>query len=89
MDMISYFENKDVLLGGEIVNPLEKDSANSIIGSVSNNNTEALTQQRENSSQENEISDLSGGNTIPRQDRLFGLMKFLLCTLGSTGPNIP
>ena len=51
------FENKDVLLGTENVNPMMRELANSTIGSISNNDTDALSQQRGNSSQDNEIRD--------------------------------
>ena len=45
MDML------DVLLGSENVNPIERELANIINGSISNNDTEAFSQQRRNSSQ--------------------------------------
>ena len=51
------FENKDVLLGTGNVNPMMRELANSTIGSISNNDTDALSQQRGNSSQDNEIRD--------------------------------
>ena len=46
-------------------------------GSISNNDTEALYQQRESSSQENDNRDFSGENTTPRQDRLFESIEIL------------
>ena len=60
-----------ILLGNEIINQIDRELANIICGSISNNDIEALSQQREKSSQENEIRDFSGEKTIPRQDGLF------------------
>ena len=74
-DMVSDFENIDVLSSSENANPIERILASTINGFISNNDTEALSQQRRNSSQENEIRDFSDENTIPRKDRLFGSRK--------------
>ena len=54
---------------------MERELANTIIGSISNNDTEAVSQQRGNSLQEKEIRDFSSGNTIPRQNRLLEYME--------------
>ena len=60
MDMRTVFENIDVLLGSKNVNPIEKEIANTIKGSISNNDTEVFFHQRGNSSQDNETGDFSG-----------------------------
>ena len=46
MDMMSDFENMDLFLGSENVNLIERELAYTISGSVSNNDTESLSQQR-------------------------------------------
>ena len=73
MDMRSDFENMDVSLGYENVNPIERELANTINGSISNNDNgvESDSHFRGNSSNENEIKDFSHENTISRQDRIF------------------
>ena len=40
-DMMSDFENKDVLFGNENVNSIERELANTINGSISNNDVES------------------------------------------------
>ena len=71
MDMRSDFENMDVLLGYENVNPIERELANTINGSIRNNGVESDSHFRGNSSNENEIKDFSHENTIRRQDGIF------------------
>ena len=51
-DTVFELDNMDVLLGSENANPIERKLANTINGSIIHKDTEALTQQRENSSQE-------------------------------------
>ena len=70
MDMMSDFENMDVLLGNGNVNPIERELANTINGSTNNNGVESDSKFRGNSSDENEIRDFSHENTVPRQDRI-------------------
>ena len=71
----------DVLLGSENVNRIERELANIINDSISNNDTDAFSQQRGNFSQENLIADFSGEKTIPRHDRLVVSMKYSHMTL--------
>ena len=73
--MLSDYENIEVLLGSEIVIPMERGIANTINVSVSHKYTEGVSQRRGNSSQENEIGDFNGENTIPSQDRLLESME--------------
>ena len=68
MHMMSGFENMDVLLANENVNPIERELANTINGSISNKGVESDWHFRGNSSNENEVRDFSHGTTIPRQD---------------------
>ena len=70
MDMMSDSENMDVLLGNENVNPIERELANAINGSINNNGVESDSKFRGNSSDENEIRDFSQENTVPRQERI-------------------
>ena len=53
MDMMSAFENLEVLLCSENTFPTERELANTNNDSINNNNTDAFSQQRGNSSQEN------------------------------------
>ena len=75
MDMLTDFENMDVLLGSKNVNPNERELANTINGSTSHNDTETFSQQKGNPSPKDVIIDFSGENTIPRQDRLLESME--------------
>ena len=78
MDMLSYFENMDVLLRSENTNPIERELSNTIDCSASNNDTEVVfSQLKENSSQENGLRDFSGKKSIPRQDRLFECIEII------------
>ena len=43
MDLLSDFDNTDVVLGGENTNPTERELANFINGSVSHKDTEAFS----------------------------------------------
>ena len=50
MDMMSDFENMDVLLESGNANPIERDLANTINGSIGNNDLESDWHIRTNSS---------------------------------------
>ena len=65
--MMPDFKNMDVLLCNANANPLERELANTNKSSISINDTEAFSQQRGNSSQENEVRGFSGENTIPKE----------------------
>ena len=56
MDLLSDFENMDVILGDENSNPIEQELANSVNGFTSRNDTEASL-NRGNLSQENKLRD--------------------------------
>ena len=68
-------ENMDALLGSEKVNSIERELANIMNSSTCNKDTEAFSQQRGNFSQEKEIRDFSGENTVPRNGRLLETME--------------
>ena len=75
MDLLSNFDNMDVVLGDENSNPIERELAIIINGSVGQNDTEVLSNNTGNSSQENEITDFNVKKEIPRQDRLVESME--------------
>ena len=74
MDIISYLDNLDIMLGNENINPIERELANAIGELTAHYDIESNVQERENTSQENDLSDFSHENMIPRQDRLFESM---------------
>ena len=55
MDLLSVFENMDLILGDGNSNPIERELANSINGSTGGNDTEASFNNSGNSSQVNRI----------------------------------
>ena len=67
MDMMSGFEIMAVLLASENANPLERELAYIINGSVSNNDIESNSHIRTNPLDENGIKSFS---QLPRQDRI-------------------
>ena len=70
MDMMSDFENMDVILGSINVNPIERELSNVIGNSVSHCDIESNSQPREDDSRENGFGYYAHENIIPRQDRL-------------------
>ena len=69
MDLLSDFENMDVILADGNSNPIERELVNPINASTSRNDTEASSTNRGNSSQENEIRDFSVENEFHRRDK--------------------
>ena len=69
MDMISEFENMDVLLGNETTNPLERESANTSNGSIGNNDLESDLHFRIIASEGNKIRNFGRVGEPLRQDR--------------------
>ena len=57
MDILSDYENLDVMLGDENINSIERELASTINGSASRNDTDAFSHLRGLSSQENGIRD--------------------------------
>ena len=57
MDLMSDFENMNILLRNENANPTERELANTINGSVGNNDLESDLHIRKNSSDGNEIKN--------------------------------
>ena len=56
MDMMNDFENMDVLLGNENPNVIERELANTMNGSISNNGLESDSHIRGNPYEENEMT---------------------------------
>ena len=70
MDMMSDFENMDVMIGNENTNPIERELSN-IIGKVENNqDIESNPQSARYESHENEFGHYVHENVIPKQDRV-------------------
>ena len=69
MDMMSDFENMDVILGSDNVNPIERELSNVTGNSESHCDDESNLQPRENDARENGFGHCVNENTIPRQDR--------------------
>ena len=69
LDMVSDFENMDVILGSSNVNPIERELSNVIWNSESHCDIESNSQPREDDSRENGFGHYVHENTIPRQDR--------------------
>ena len=75
MDMMYDFDNMGILLGNENANPLERELANAIEGSINNEETESNSHLSGNTSQGNEIRHFDHEDTISRQDRLLETME--------------
>ena len=69
MDMMSDFENMDVLLGTDNINPIERELSNVIEDSENHCDTESNLQFRENNPQRNGFGHYVYENIIPGQDR--------------------
>ena len=68
-DLMSDFDNMDVMIGNENINPTERELANTIEGSANHYDAESNSHTMRNSSQENEIIEFDHKNTVPKQDR--------------------
>ena len=55
MEMMSEFDNKDVTIGNEIFNPIERELDNTIEGSANHYDAESNSLPMRNSSHENEF----------------------------------
>ena len=69
MDMMSDFENLDVMLGNDNVNPIERELSNVIGNSESHYDDELNSHPMENDFGENGFGHHVRENTIRRQDR--------------------
>ena len=70
MDMMSDFENMDVMIGNENTNPIDREHSN-MIGNVGNNqDIESNPQSARYESHENEFGHYVHENVIPRQHRV-------------------
>ena len=70
MDMMSDFENMDVMLGNDNANAIERELSNVIGNSDNHCDAASNLQSRENDSHENDFGHFVHENMIPRQDRL-------------------
>ena len=75
MDMMSEFENMDVILGNDKANSIERNLSNVIGNSGSQCDNESNLQSRENDSHENGFGHYVHENMIPRQDRFHETME--------------
>ena len=71
MDMLSDFDNLDVMLGNENMNPIERELGNTIGDSTVQYDTEVNQHLMKNFSHENEIENTDYGNKVPRPDGVF------------------
>ena len=69
MDMMSNFENTDVILGSSNFKSIERELSNAIGNSESHCNIEFNSQPREDDFGENGFGQYVHENIIPRQDR--------------------
>ena len=67
--MMSDFENMDVVLGSDNVNPIERELSNVIGTTESHCENESNSQFRESNSHENGFGHYVHENMIPRQNR--------------------
>ena len=69
MDMMSDFENMDVILANDNINPIKRELSNVIGNSENHWDTESKPQFRENTSQGNRIGYYVHENILPGQHR--------------------
>ena len=70
MDMMSDFENADVMIGNGNINPIERELSD-MIGNVGNDqDIESNLQSSRYETHENEFGHYAHENVIPRQDRV-------------------
>ena len=72
---MSDFDNMDLMIGNDSINPIETELANILERSAIHYETEPESLSRRNSSQENELRDFGLENTIPRKDRFLESME--------------
>ena len=70
MDMMSDFENMDVMIGNENTNPIERELSNKIGNGVNDQDIESNPQSSRYETHENELGHYAHENAIPRQDRV-------------------
>ena len=75
LDMMSDFENMNVMLGNNSINTIERELSN-VIGNTGNHrDTEPNIHQEENETHENGFRHFAHENEIPRQDRFHETME--------------
>ena len=70
MDMMSDFENMNVMIGNENTNPIERELSNMIGNGVNDQDIESNPQSSRYETHENELGHYAHENAIPRQDRV-------------------
>ena len=70
MDMMSDFENMDVMIGNENTNPIKRDFSNMIGNVVNDQDIESNPQSSPYETHENEFGHYARENAIPRQDKV-------------------
>ena len=66
MDMMSDFENMDVMIGNENINPIEQELSNMIGNAENNQDIESNLQSAQCEPHENEFGHYVHGNAVPR-----------------------
>ena len=69
IDMMSAFENMDVVLGNDNLNPIERELSNVIGNTGSHCDDESNLQSRENDPREMDFGHYVNENMIPRQEK--------------------
>ena len=75
MDMMSDFENMDVMIGNENINTIERELSNVIGITGDHSDTEPNLQQEEKETHENDFEHFVNENEFPRQDRFHETME--------------
>ena len=68
MDMMSEFDNLDIMIGNENINPIERELSNAIGVSTVQYDLESNPDPRKDFPQENEFSNPNHRNNTPRRD---------------------
>ena len=75
--MSAAFDNMDVMIGGENINPIQRELANKSEGSANSHSTDPNCHPQGIFSQKNEFRGFGHQSTIPRQDRFLESMETL------------
>ena len=75
MDMMSDFENIDVMLGNKNINTIEREHSNVLGNTGDHCDTESNLQPEENETRENDFGNFVRENAIPGQDMLHETME--------------
>ena len=75
MDIMADFDNVDVMVEGDNLNPIERELARAIEESSVQYDTESNLPARGDFSQENEARSQNYGNKIPRRESILGSLE--------------